>query len=417
MESEHASVSDAKNPVVQPTKIDTSIANRIEDARTRRGEHYARRLALFIEDTPQRQHGGTLFLGDSITEGFPLDRIFPEKNVINRGIGGDRIEGVTERLDVSVADLKASKVYLMIGINDIVGAPSTPLEEFAASYNTLLDELVKCAPKAEVYVQSLLPLRDQFEPHNQRVAEFNPMLQTLAHDHGVHWIDLHSRFKNKKGLLRKEYSSDGIHLTLDGYIAWLETIMTEAAFFECMKSVAPLWIERHSRRCAVNAIDPPHEGTYPGSRGPDQLIIYTPQYGYSRTGTNQWGTEAVVRNGVVEQVGGNDSPIPDDGFIVSGHGKASEWISLNLRKGLAVSYDQDYVKIQTGTLEEMTPNERLISLKLQLMETLANARKDAAVQGARFVLEKIREFDRKGTTPSLAQVREFSQRLNNSSLK
>lgn len=80
-------------------------------------------------------------------------------------------------------------------------------------------------------------------------------------------------------------------------------------------------------------------------RGPDQLIVYTSEYG-QRTGTNPWGAEAIVKNGkVVELRHGfltqeSDSPIPEKGFVLSGHGTAKEWLTSNLEKGTNVELIQ-----------------------------------------------------------------------------
>ena len=37
---------------------------------------------------------------------------------------------------------------------------------------------------------------------------------------------------------------------------------------------------------------------FPGGRGPNQLVIYTPKFG-DRTNTNEYGSEALVQNGIV----------------------------------------------------------------------------------------------------------------------
>ena len=66
-------------PISKTAPPSPSLENRLRDAEARRGKHYARRLALFLEDTPKQKPGGTVFVGDSITEGFPLDRAFPVK--------------------------------------------------------------------------------------------------------------------------------------------------------------------------------------------------------------------------------------------------------------------------------------------------------------------------------------------------
>ncbi|MBS3788052.1 hypothetical protein KGY79_07660 [Candidatus Bipolaricaulota bacterium] len=80
-------------------------------------------------------------------------------------------------------------------------------------------------------------------------------------------------------------------------------------------------------------------------RGPNQLIVYTSEYG-ERTGTNPWGAEAIVKNGkVVELRHGflaqdSDSPIPEEGFVLSGHGTAKEWLTSSLEKGISVELIQ-----------------------------------------------------------------------------
>lgn len=92
----------------------------------------------------------------------------------------------------------------------------------------------------------------------------------------------------------------------------------------------------------INAIDPkPVDGNtsyYPGLRGPNQLIVYTPSYGY-RTGTNEFGTEAIVENNMVVRMNGADSFIPQNGFVISGHGNAKKWITNNLQVGSEVYID------------------------------------------------------------------------------
>jgi hypothetical protein len=59
-----------------------------------------------------------IFLGDSITEKMDWQELFSSNNIINRGICSDTISGVINRLD-SILQVKPSKVFLMIGINDM----------------------------------------------------------------------------------------------------------------------------------------------------------------------------------------------------------------------------------------------------------------------------------------------------------
>lgn len=73
-------------------------------------------------------------------------------------------------------------------------------------------------------------------------------------------------------------------------------------------------------------------------RGENKLIIYTSEKG-ATTGTNEWGCEAVVEDGIVISVGGNDNAIPSGGFVASGHGKKKDWIKNNIVVGMRASYD------------------------------------------------------------------------------
>lgn len=79
---------------------------------------------------------------------------------------------------------------------------------------------------------------------------------------------------------------------------------------------------------------------YPGLRGANQLIIYTPSYGL-RTNTNEFGTEAIVNGNVVTSLSGADSIIPRDGLVISGHGYAKKWINENIIVGSKIYVNRD----------------------------------------------------------------------------
>ena len=69
-------------------------------------------------------------------------------------------------------------------------------------------------------------------------------------------------------------------------------------------------------------------------RGPGELIVYRRAYGPS-TRTNGLGAEAVVVGDVVQQIlsSQGNTPIPPDGYILSGHGRAGAWIREQLKVG------------------------------------------------------------------------------------
>ena len=93
---------------------------------------------------------------------------------------------------------------------------------------------------------------------------------------------------------------------------------------------------------------------YPGGRGANQLVIYTYKNGL-RTGTNEFGAEAIVVDGTVVQISGADSIIPKDGLVISGHGRAKTWMNENLTVGTKI-----YVDYKTMTLYAYLTNDSFI---------------------------------------------------------
>ena len=117
----------------------------------------------------------------------------------------------------------------------------------------------------------------------------------------------------------------------------------------------------------INAINPQKQDNvnnyYPGFRGPNELIIYTPKYGI-KTGTNEFGTEAIVENNMVVSINGADSIIPYNGFVISGHGKAKTWIMKNIQVGTKVYIDYDNKIIKCF----LTPESLMFAAKNKIKE-------------------------------------------------
>ena len=107
-------------------------------------------------------------------------------------------------------------------------------------------------------------------------------------------------------------------------------------------------ISESSRK--INAIYPDDisvvTNTYPGNRGPNQLVIYNRDWGRT-TNTNEFGKEAIVEDDIVVALTGANSNIPRDGYVVSGHGSAKKWISDNLKIGTKVEIQNGVIRAYT----------------------------------------------------------------------
>lgn len=113
----------------------------------------------------------------------------------------------------------------------------------------------------------------------------------------------------------------------------------------------------------VDVIDPSNAASYfPGGRGANKLVIYTPNYGI-HTGTNEFGTEAIVGDNTVTSLSGADSTIPSNGLVISGHGIAKNWINQNITVGSKVYVDVFNNKITVYTTSDSYTYEARAKIK------------------------------------------------------
>lgn len=99
---------------------------------------YARRMEGF-RSVAGSVDADIVFLGDSLTEMWPVEHLFSEAAVMNQGISGDVSDGVMARLD-TVEAVHPRCVVLMIGTNDL--AHGRGKDELASNVDAVCSELV-----------------------------------------------------------------------------------------------------------------------------------------------------------------------------------------------------------------------------------------------------------------------------------
>lgn len=149
---------------------------------------------------------------------------------------------------------------------------------------------------------------------------------------------------------------------------------------------------------------------YPGLRGANQLVIYTPAFGL-KTGTNEFGAEAVVVGNTVKKLSGSDSIIPKNGFVISGHGTAKKWIQQNIVLGSRIYIDTNDLRIYSfvtpdtyvfETQEKIKQVENVIKY-YQMMDNCYDSRRAASY------LSKAKDFVRKAERNKSKTVHFLSQ--------
>ena len=162
-----------------------------------------------------------VFLGNSITFGGNWNDLLGRERIVNRGIGGDNTVGMLHRMQY-VYQLKPKLCFIMAGINDIYA--DAPLDVVFQNYVKIIDTLR--IHSIIPIIQSTLHVNPKWkrsEEKNPEVAKLNLMLQEFAKKYSIQFIDVNAVL-SEKGVLRDEYTSDGVHLTPAAYDRWRELI-------------------------------------------------------------------------------------------------------------------------------------------------------------------------------------------------
>ncbi len=190
------------------------------------GTYYDQRATLF-ESLPVTS-SDIIFLGNSLTDGCEWAELFGNPRIKNRGISGDVVMGIFDRID-PVLKGKPAKIFVLTGINDV--SHDLTADSVLVLYRTLVNKIKADSPKTKLYIQSLLPVNDEFtrfpKVHNktQVILDINKGLKQLAKEKKCTYIDLYSHLiAPGTQSLDKKYTNDGLHLLGAGYMVWKEVV-------------------------------------------------------------------------------------------------------------------------------------------------------------------------------------------------
>ena len=184
--------------------------------------HEQMRLDVFAkEDISKLQHR-TVFLGDSITEGFHIENYFPKDEIVNRGIsaegiGGFRKYGTINRLESTVYNLHPKRIILMIGVNDTPGMNPENIQEQMLQYDYLVWKIRHDIPNTELWCISLLPTRDKHAYLLPSIRTFNIHIKEVADKYHAKWLNVYPDFADSNDEFKAELTNDGLHPNAAGY--------------------------------------------------------------------------------------------------------------------------------------------------------------------------------------------------------
>ena len=171
-----------------------------------------------------------IFIGDSITQGWEGEgkevwaKHYAHRNAVNLGIGGDRTQHVLWRLDHGNLDgLKPRAAVVMIGTNNSNGEDNT-VEQIAEGVAAIVKQLREKLPQTKVLLLAIFPRSENPSPQRGKILQVNQIVQKLADDQSVFWIDFGYKFVNSDGTIPHDLMPDYLHLSRRGYEIWAEAI-------------------------------------------------------------------------------------------------------------------------------------------------------------------------------------------------
>ena len=166
-----------------------------------------------------------LFIGDSRMAGLseycePLysraDFYVKRSMTIYQLLEGKEIKFGEEKKTLwEVLDEKQyGKIYIQVGINEIgTGNP----EYFLRAYSQVISQISERQPDALIFVNSIMHVTNKKSKsdklyNNANINERNAVLETLADNYQVFYIDINENIDDENGGMKQEYSYDEIHL-------------------------------------------------------------------------------------------------------------------------------------------------------------------------------------------------------------
>lgn len=165
-----------------------------------------------------------LFVGSSsIRKWEDMERTFASYDVMNRGIGGAKVNDIIFYLNDIVFPYHPREIVLYVGENDIPdgATPDTVLERTKKLITGIRERL----PETPITYISIKPSPSR-DKYRQTVQDANSLIKEyLETQHKITWVDVFTPMLTKDGNSRPEiFQSDMLHLNKDGYKIWKELI-------------------------------------------------------------------------------------------------------------------------------------------------------------------------------------------------
>ena len=211
-------------------------------------------LIILVIMTACNNSTKVVFLGDSITQqgenfegegtykGFITslrENVSQEVELINKGIGGNKVPDLLLRYNDDVLKLKPNIVFIYIGINDVwhkydwgsgtdIDIYEKGLRKIITDIKAVGAKIILCTPtvigenNGEFKLNNNFKDIDTMEIMNKDLDAFSDVVRNLSSEFNTYLLDLRKKFKeyisenNDQNMPKGVLTSDGVHLNNEG---------------------------------------------------------------------------------------------------------------------------------------------------------------------------------------------------------
>lgn len=161
-----------------------------------------------------------VFLGDSIIDWYPIEEIFGSLPIVRSGVAGYETNDILSRLDDMVYKYNPTKVFVLIGTNDLK-TDEDKTKETANKIIEILNNIKAKRPMTKIYFQSIYPVNREEgaaeERYNDEIQEVNSIVRKYCESNNVVYIDMYKELADGEGNFKENMTNDGLHPNDLGY--------------------------------------------------------------------------------------------------------------------------------------------------------------------------------------------------------
>ena len=145
------------------------------------------------------------------------------------------VPGQREKITIeqALSERQFSKIYLMLGINEMGGN----LEAFLTKYSEVLIHLKELQPDATIYLQGIMKVTTKRSEQgdyisNPGIEERNAGIAALADNVKVYYLDVNPLICDESGGMEPSYTTDGVHLKAKYIPMWKDFLKQHAVVLD-----------------------------------------------------------------------------------------------------------------------------------------------------------------------------------------